>query len=148
MWVSPDWGFAPAELTRRGAPRPEDKAPFGTEQVVRRWRFTGYRQVADNLWLPVQVILFECLYSAATPEEHTPLARVHELTLYLLAANTNPEKLPAPQLTRGDHADALAALQAYFPGLVENPDLLPEVLAQAESQEMPEAPEELLQPQL
>ncbi len=145
LWLCPAWGYAPTELTQLGQPQPGDGLPPGTQKYARRWRFEDYRQLADNLWLPAQVTFYEFLYSPATPDQHTPLARVHELRLYELVANTNPEKLPVPPVTHRRYADALAALVGYYPDLADQQDWLQEIMDQAKDVQQPEPPQDLLE---
>jgi len=146
VWLCPAWGYAPTEITQWQNPARERNLPAGTQRLARRWVFSDFRQLADALWLPHKVVFFEFFYSSDTPEKHSPLARIHEITLYGLAVNTNPDpttwEMPSALPPATD--DALAALQATFPALAEHPDWLTEAAESVADPKMPEPPEDLL----
>ncbi len=143
VWLCPAWGYAPTQLVQRATPAPEDRLPVNTERVVRRWEFSGFVQLADDLWLPQKVLFAEYLYSAETPQQHPPLARVHELTLYDLAANTDPDREPLPTPSWAQYPDLLAALVGYYPELAEKQAWLEELVREAADSKRPEVPEEV-----
>lgn len=146
VWVCPAWGCAPTEITQWQNPAQEKNLPLGTQRLARRWLFSDFRELAEGLWLPHQVVFFEFFYSPHIPEGQTPLARIHEIRLYGLEVNTQPNpatwQMPAEQVLPTE--DELAALQATFPALAEHQDWLAEAAKYAEDPQMPEPPEDLL----
>ncbi len=146
VWVCPTWGYAPTEITQQQDPAQETNLPLGTQRLARRWIFSDFRQLAEDLWLPHKVVFFEFFYSPHIGEGHTPLGRIHEITLYGLEANTSPDpatwEMPREQFLATE--DELAALQATFPALGEHPGWLTEAAEYAADPEMPAPPQDLL----